>query len=203
MRIIGVTGPSGSGKTTLVNKMSKKLTELGGRVLIISQDDYFKQIADYVRRADGEIDFEHPDNTLWRELVETLSNLKEGKSATVPIYRKGLGPDDGRQGLRQVGCNYDLVLVEGFTLFYDERVRKMFKREDTLALVVGENVARGRRREAYAQYGDLPEKFHEQAWAAYEKYGRRSAEWVYHKVTAVMGKEWVLEKSLAVLGLTD
>ncbi|MEG1305589.1 MAG: zeta toxin family protein, partial [Oscillospiraceae bacterium] len=53
-----VSGPSASGKTTSAQKIAKSITDRGGYAVVVSLDDFFKNIADYPETKDGKKDFE-------------------------------------------------------------------------------------------------------------------------------------------------
>lgn len=145
MQLIGISGSSCSGKTTL----TKALAEQYG-VTVISLDDFFKQIEDYARTADGEIDFDHPDNILWDEFVGVIESLQRGETAMVPIYEKGFGK--GRMGFKEVKPS-DIIVVEGYLLFHHPVARELFNKEDRVFLDLPSDLQRTRRVETYAFMG--------------------------------------------------
>lgn len=74
--VVGLAGPSGSGKTAF----AKKIQNLIPGCAMLSMDNY----NDGSKVIDG--NFDDPRITDYDALIENLSDLKEGKSAQVPIY---------------------------------------------------------------------------------------------------------------------
>jgi uridine kinase len=81
---IGVAGGTGSGKTTVMTEIVRRVGV--GRIVTISQDRYYRDLA----RIDGDQrsrhNFDHPDAIEEELLVEHLRLLKQGRPATLPIY---------------------------------------------------------------------------------------------------------------------
>ncbi len=61
VKIVMLTGPSASGKTTTAEKLAQKIKQRGLNVDVISLDNFFKNIEDYPRLADGTPDYESVD----------------------------------------------------------------------------------------------------------------------------------------------
>jgi len=107
-KLIGIAGPSGSGKTVLARALAR---EYGG--LHIESDLFYK------RRPTGFFkgysNWEHPDCIMWNELFKRISDLKAGKTTLVPsvecseIFDWPLHPKFP-------------ILLDGFLLFFDERI---------------------------------------------------------------------------------
>ncbi len=81
---IGVAGGTGSGKTTVMTEIVRRVGV--GRIVTISQDRYYRDLA----RIDGDQrsrhNFDHPSAIEEELLVEHLRLLKQGRPATLPIY---------------------------------------------------------------------------------------------------------------------
>ena len=88
IRIILLAGPSGSGKTTTANMLSDEIKKRGLDSLVISLDDFYRNWTDpsYPRLERGELDFEGPEALDMPCLIETLSNIADGKEFSVPRY---------------------------------------------------------------------------------------------------------------------
>jgi uridine kinase len=84
MIIIGIAGGTGSGKTTVVKEIIKKVCQ--SKVVVISQDAYYRDNADLPLSERQKINFDHPDSIEFELLVEHLNILKQGKSIEQPIY---------------------------------------------------------------------------------------------------------------------
>ena len=117
-KLIGIAGGSGSGKTTIV----RKLTEIAGEILVIAQDNYYKDAPEMSNSNITAFNFDQPsafDNDL---MFHQLSELRQGRPVDMPVYDfvhhrrsdkvKRLIP--GR-----------LVLLEGILILTEKRVRDL------------------------------------------------------------------------------
>src|SRR5258708_14577339 len=93
---LALSGASSTGKSTIADELYSRLSDVGKKVVVISQDSFFKNLDKYARNPDGSIDFESPNNILWNELIECVMALENGQSVQIPIYEKG--PTGGRKG---------------------------------------------------------------------------------------------------------
>lgn len=84
MFIIGIAGGTGSGKTTVVKRLIERLPK--GEVVVIPQDNYYKDSSDVPVEERQNINFDHPDAFDWPLLEKHLKMLKEGKSVEQPTY---------------------------------------------------------------------------------------------------------------------
>lgn len=165
VQIFGITGSSSSGKTTVCKRINE---ELG--LTVISLDDFFKNIDDYVRHPNGDIDFDHPDNILWDELFACLKQLSRGEDTLIPVYKKGFGPNTGRLGHTKITPTNKLI-IEGYLLFaIPEKVeilQEYIPLHARIFLDVPKEVQRERRAEAYDGF-DNPDEF-EKVYKVFEK----------------------------------
>lgn len=120
-KLIGITGGSGAGKTTLCEKLLAKYPD---RFVLVQLDDYF-----YPRNElpvlHGEPNFDHPDAVNVDKLLHDLAELRAGRSITVNTRNLRVNPDywQTKQRIPVVCEPRPFVLVEGFLLLHDERVR--------------------------------------------------------------------------------
>lgn len=84
MIVIGIAGGTGSGKTTVVREITKKLYP--AKVVVISQDAYYRDNAHLPLEERQKINFDHPDAIEFELLVNHLQELKTGKKVEQPIY---------------------------------------------------------------------------------------------------------------------
>ena len=116
---IGICGGSGSGKTTFCKQMVNLLGE--ERVLHISQDSYYRDLAHLSLEERAKINFDHPDIVEFPLLVSHLDELFFGKTILLPKY-------DFSKHIRinnsDIIMPKPIVLVEGILLFSDEATQK-------------------------------------------------------------------------------
>lgn len=84
MLIVGIAGGTGSGKTTVVRKIREVFPDED--VIIMPQDNYYKDNGDIPLEERQKINFDHPDSVEFSLLIEHLKKLKKGKPVEMPIY---------------------------------------------------------------------------------------------------------------------
>ncbi len=84
MLIIGIAGGTGSGKTTVVKRIIELLPP--GEVVVIPQDNYYKDSSHLPIEERQEINFDHPSSIEFELLTEHVKLLKEGQPIDQPIY---------------------------------------------------------------------------------------------------------------------
>lgn len=114
--LIGITGPSCSGKSTIVEELKKKLSD----VLIINLDDYWHDKSTFPIKL-GYRNWEIPDNLKFDLLLKNLEDLKQGKETEAPNC-EGFNQVFGTQILKPK----PIIIVEGFLLFYHNKIRDLF-----------------------------------------------------------------------------
>jgi len=117
--IIGIGGRSCSGKGVVSD-----IASVNYRVLHIDADIFFK--AEIFCEYKGYHCLECVNSIRWDDLVDTLTNLKCGRGATIedkrfwrnaPPYKVEIHPDDVHER--------DLILIEGYLLFTQKRVLEL------------------------------------------------------------------------------
>lgn len=114
--IIGIAGPSGAGKTTLAEHIVAHYPA----VTHIKLDGFFKTLEEfpmYGRWRNREV----PENLYWDDFYEALRSLKNGRATEFPVYSKKA---DSRIG-KQIINPSEIILVEGYLLYFDPRVRNL------------------------------------------------------------------------------
>lgn len=81
--LIGITGGSASGKTRTINQLEKVF---GGKIIVISQDNYYKNLKELGKERWERADYDKPDAFNNTELVSDLKSLAKGESVTLPVY---------------------------------------------------------------------------------------------------------------------
>ena len=83
MLVIGIAGGSGSGKTTVVKAITQ---QLGGQVVVIPQDSYYKDSSHVPVEERRNINFDHPDAIDWKLMCQQIRDLRQGKTIEQPVY---------------------------------------------------------------------------------------------------------------------
>jgi len=82
--LIGIAGGSGSGKTLIAKNI---LEDLGSeKVIIIEQDDYYKDLLDLSLEERAKTNFDHPDSLDDELLISHLKSLIARNPIEMPIY---------------------------------------------------------------------------------------------------------------------
>jgi uridine kinase len=84
MLIVGIAGGTGSGKTTVVRKIREVFPDED--VIIIPQDNYYRDNRSISLEERQKINFDHPDSIEFSLLIDDLKKLKRGRSIEMPIY---------------------------------------------------------------------------------------------------------------------
>lgn len=113
--IIGIAGPSCCGKSTICDELQKHLKDS----FIIHTDDYWHDPETFPKEK-GFKNWELPECIDFDTLYVNLSDLKKGKTTTAPQWVRG-----GYPPLQKEIKPSPIIIVEGFRLFWDERVRKI------------------------------------------------------------------------------
>ncbi|KAE9550607.1 hypothetical protein FO519_006178 [Halicephalobus sp. NKZ332] len=124
--LIGVAGGTASGKTSVCNKIIETLGDTRKRVVIISQDSFYRNLEpeELKLATSGDYNFDHPqafDDALFKQV---LMDLKAGSPVSIPHYNFVTHSRDPDQAVRIE--NVDVVLIEGILVFYDPEIRELF-----------------------------------------------------------------------------
>lgn len=84
MLVIGIAGGTGCGKTTVVTNILKKLSS--EEVIVISQDNYYKDSSHLPFSEREKINFDHPRAIDFDLLVSHIKALKKGEIIEQPVY---------------------------------------------------------------------------------------------------------------------
>lgn len=119
--IIGICGGSGSGKTTLAEKIVEAFGE--DKVLLLSQDAYYKDRGCLPFEVRKTLNFDHPDALDSELLMAHLERLKQNHPIEQPVY-------DFQQHVRKpetiTRLPRPVVLVEGILVFEQHKLRQLF-----------------------------------------------------------------------------
>ena len=118
--IIGIAGGSASGKTSIAAKVYEAFEEKH-QVVIIKQDDYYKDQSDLPMEERVKANYDHPlafDTDL---LVKHLKMLKQKVAIEKPTYDY---TQHTRSNITEVIEGKDVLILEGIFVLAEEEVRK-------------------------------------------------------------------------------
>lgn len=111
-RYILIAGPSSSGKTTTTKKIALQLRSRGQEVLVMSVDNYFKDLVDSPKDENGNYDFECLEALDLKLLNKQLKELLAGKKVVIPEYDFVAGKKKYDHDPVKLGENA-IILMEG------------------------------------------------------------------------------------------
>ncbi|KAI9225473.1 MAG: P-loop containing nucleoside triphosphate hydrolase protein [Piptocephalis tieghemiana] len=181
IHLVGISGPSSSGKSTIARYLAKVLPNAH----IVHQDDFYKPQKEIpVDPSTGLENWDCPDAVNFAKFEQTIQALRMGKMDDVPEYLKTelpptmehLSPEVLEDLIGQIQGRVDkgdiFILVDGFLLFHDTRVRDIFPHR--IYVYADKSILRERRksREGYAGtdggfWKDPPGYFDRLVWPAF------------------------------------
>lgn len=116
---VGIAGGTCSGKTLV----AKRITERVGteKVLILSQDNYYKDLAEIAAKHRAHWDFDHPDSFDTGLLHQHLDQLKSGEPIVEPVYSFTEHVRLDRTITRQPR---PVIIIEGILILDDRKIRE-------------------------------------------------------------------------------
>lgn len=121
MLVIGIAGGTGSGKTTVVNNILRDLNTES--VIVISQDNYYKDNHDMPLEERSKINFDHPRSIDFDLLKEHVRSLKNGETIEQPVYSFITHTRTGETILTHP---QSVIIVEGILVLTDAELRELF-----------------------------------------------------------------------------
>jgi uridine kinase len=172
--VIGIAGGSGSGKTTVVKKIMSLFPKQD--VILLSQDNYYKDISHLSAEIRKETNFDHPDSIEFSLLEQQIIQLLKGHSVVQPAYSYiTCARSEGR-----VIEPKKVIVVEGILLFTDATLRQLFDvkifvdaqaDERLIRLIKRDTIERGRdSAEVLNRYEKTVRPMHEQFIEPSKKY---------------------------------
>ncbi|MBE6129304.1 MAG: uridine kinase [Erysipelotrichaceae bacterium] len=119
--IIGIAGGSASGKTSISRRLKKQFDNERS-VLIIRQDDYYKDQSDKPMEERIKTNYDHPfafDNDL---LLEHIQKLSAGETVEKPTYDF---VNHTRSDVTETCYPCDVLILEGLFVLEDENIRSL------------------------------------------------------------------------------
>src|SRR5690606_2441465 len=152
MLIIGIAGGTGSGKTTVVHNILKNLnTE---NVLVISQDNYYKDHKELSFDEREKINFDHPRSIDFDLLTQDVMKLKNGENIEQPVYSF---LTHSRTEETLLTHPKDVIIVEGILVLTHPDLRNLFDVKIFVHADSDERLIRRIRRDIQERGRDLEE----------------------------------------------
>ena len=152
MLVIGIAGGTGSGKTTVVNNILRDLNTES--VIVISQDNYYRDNHDMPLEERSKINFDHPRSIDFDLLKEHVRQLKEGKSIEQPVYSFITHTRTGETILTHP---QSVIIVEGILVLTDPELRDLYDVKIFVHADSDERLIRRVRRDIQERGRDLDE----------------------------------------------
>ena len=109
--VVMLTGPSASGKTTSAHKIADRIAARGTRSVVVSLDNFYKNVQDYPRLPDGSPDYESVDALDVAEINQCLLSLVKTGKAEIPDF--DFGSEQRRKGVLPIEVGDGVVVIEG------------------------------------------------------------------------------------------
>lgn len=152
MLIIGIAGGTGSGKTTVVRNILRNLnTE---NVLVISQDNYYRDHNDLPFDEREKINFDHPRSIDFELLTNHVQALKNGQTIEQPMYSF---ITHSRTAETIITPPQEVIIVEGILILTHPPLRELFDLKIYVHADSDERLIRRIRRDIQERGRDLEE----------------------------------------------
>lgn len=119
--LIGIAGGSASGKTSLAKRIYE-LFEKSNSVIIIKEDDYYKEQSDVPLSERAKVNYDHPfafDHDL---LIAQLQELYDGNTIQKPTYDYAV---HNRSKEVEIIHPCDVIIIEGLFVLENTKLRNM------------------------------------------------------------------------------
>ena len=119
--IIGITGGSGSGKTTIAHEIANQI-EANDRIVIMTQDSYYKDNTGLPMSERQKINYDHPNAFDMPLLEAQLNQLLHRKPIEMPTYDF----TEHTRSDKTVHINpADIIILEGILVLFNEEIRNL------------------------------------------------------------------------------
>lgn len=147
MDIILIAGGSASGKTTFASALRDYLPDAG----LLSQDSFYHCQSTRVPVEGPDLDFDIPDAIDWSRLEATLTRLRAGLPARMPVYNFATST---RIGETDVSAEARTMIVEGTLVLTRPECRRLAVL--TVFIDADESLRRLRRESRDVEARDIP-----------------------------------------------
>lgn len=110
-KVVMLTGPSASGKTTTANKLANALKRTGTHSVVVSLDNFYRNIDDYPRLPDGGKDYENVNALDVDEIHRCLLALITKGAADFPEF--DFKEERRKENVMRIELQGGVVIVEG------------------------------------------------------------------------------------------
>lgn len=90
--------------------------------MLLSQDSFYKGLTPEQIKDVHNYNFDHPDSIDWNLLIQTLKELKAGRSVDIPIYDF---KTHSRLPETQRVYGADVIILEGILVFHPPELRSL------------------------------------------------------------------------------
>lgn len=118
---VGMAGPSGAGKTTVAKKIQEHYGD--DSCVIISSDNYYKDLRHLPREERSKVNFDHPDSIDFDLLTIHLNTLKMGLPVDIPTY--DFSTHSRCNGTKRIDPK-SIIIVEGILVLFPEKLAALF-----------------------------------------------------------------------------
>lgn len=119
--IIGIAGGSGSGKTTIAHEIANNIKD-HDRIMIMTQDSYYKDNTGVPMKERMKINYDHPDAFDMPLLEAQLNQLIHRKPIEMPTY------DFTAHTISDKTIHVepaDIIILEGILVLFNEDIRNL------------------------------------------------------------------------------
>lgn len=152
MLIIGIAGGTGSGKTTVVTNILRDLN--AEDVLVISQDNYYKDHNELSFDEREKMNFDHPRSIDFELLTNHVQSLRNGDIIEQPVYSF---ITHSRKDETIITHPKNVIIIEGILVLTNPELRDLFDVKIFVHADSDERLIRRIRRDIQERGRDLDE----------------------------------------------
>lgn len=119
--VIGIAGGSGSGKTTIAHEIADRITDQD-RILIMTQDSYYKDNTGVPMQQRKKINYDHPDAFDLPLLKKQLNKLLHRQAIEMPTYDFTAHTRSSKTIHVQPA---DIIILEGILVLFNRDIRQL------------------------------------------------------------------------------